>query len=42
MRDTIGTCKASRFEYESAVPYQLDSKVMGQFENFRACPLLVV
>jgi len=34
-----------RFEFESAVPIRLDSKVMGRFENFRigrVCPLLVI
>ena len=33
------------FEFESAVPIRLNSKVMGRFENFRigrAYPLLVV
>jgi len=34
-----------RFKFESAVPIQFDSTVMGRFENFRigrVCPLLVV
>ena len=31
----IGTCEASRFEFESAVPIRFDSKVMGRFDNFR-------
>jgi len=41
----IGTCEASRFEFESEVPIRFDSTVMGRFENFRigrVCPLLVV
>ena len=41
----LGTCKALRFEFESAVLIQFDSKVMDRFENFRigrACPLIVV
>jgi len=41
----VGTCEASRFEFESAVPIRFDSTVMGRFENFRigrVCPLLVV
>ena len=41
----LGTCEASRFEFESAVPIRFDSTVMGRFENFRigrVCPLLVV
>jgi len=29
----VGTCEASRFEFESAARF--DSKVMGWFENFR-------
>jgi len=40
----LGTCDASRFEFELAVRF--DSKVIGRFENFRIesavpAPLLI-
>jgi len=45
MLEKLGTCKASRFEFESADLIRFDLKVMCRLENFRighACPLLIV